>query len=264
MRLTTTEQIAIKKAFIEVFGGGKIYLFGSRVDDTKRGGDIDLYLVPTKKFDDERERKIKFLIKLDEYIGEQKIDVVLAKDKNRLIEQEALKEGVELRENIIRLQKYLNECNKHKIRIEKAYDKVKHIFPLSPSRYEKLNDDEIEAIDQYLFRFAKLQDTLGQRVFKSIVLEYVEDISNLTFIDILNKLVQIGVLKDIKIWQKLRTIRNDISHQYDDESEDIAEALNNIFAYKEEILNIYQDIYLFCYKKFEKFEKFEKYEKYEK
>ncbi|SFO87468.1 nucleotidyltransferase domain-containing protein [Hydrogenimonas thermophila] len=96
MRLTQHEIRSIKKAFEEVFEGGKIYLFGSRVDDTKRGGDIDLYLVPSKKFDDERERKIKFLIKLDEYIGEQKIDVILAKDKNRLIEQEALRYGVEL------------------------------------------------------------------------------------------------------------------------------------------------------------------------
>jgi len=96
MRLTPYEIESIKKAFKETFEDGKIYLFGSRVDDTKRGGDIDLYLVPTKRFDDERKRKIKFLIKLDEYIGEQKLDVVLAKDKNRLIEQEALKYGVEL------------------------------------------------------------------------------------------------------------------------------------------------------------------------
>ena len=96
MRLTQFEQEMIKKAFLEVFESGKIYLFGSRVDDTQRGGDIDLYLVPDRKFDDERRRKIRFLIKLDEYIGEQKIDAVMAKDKNRLIEQEALKYGVEL------------------------------------------------------------------------------------------------------------------------------------------------------------------------
>ena len=96
MRLTKYEVEAIKRAFKETFEDGKVYLFGSRVDDTKRGGDIDLYLVPSKKFDDEMERKIRFLIKLDEYIGEQKIDVVLAKDKNRLIEQESLREGIEL------------------------------------------------------------------------------------------------------------------------------------------------------------------------
>ncbi|NOQ29802.1 MAG: nucleotidyltransferase domain-containing protein [Helicobacteraceae bacterium] len=96
MRLTQFEQNAIKKAFIETFENGDIFLFGSRVDNTQRGGDIDLYLVPDIKFDDERNRKIEFLIKLDEYIGEQKVDVVLAKDKSRLIEQEALKYGIEL------------------------------------------------------------------------------------------------------------------------------------------------------------------------
>jgi predicted nucleotidyltransferase len=96
MRLNSFEQKMIQKAFLEVFENGKIYLFGSRVDDTQRGGDIDLYLIPKKKVNNERERKIKFLIKLDEYIGEQKIDVVIAQDKNRLIEKEALKYGVEL------------------------------------------------------------------------------------------------------------------------------------------------------------------------
>lgn len=48
------------------------------------------------KYDNEHQKKIKFLLKLDEYIGEQKIDVVLAKDKDRLIEQEAIRSGVEL------------------------------------------------------------------------------------------------------------------------------------------------------------------------
>jgi len=86
----------IKKAFYETFESGEIYLFGSRVDDTQRGGDIDLYLVPQTKFEDESKRKIKFLVKLDEYIGEQKIDAVMAKDKNRLIEQVALRDGIKL------------------------------------------------------------------------------------------------------------------------------------------------------------------------
>jgi len=96
MRLNEYEVKMIKEAFLETFEEGKVYLFGSRVDDMKMGGDIDLYLVPAKKFDDERKRKIKFLVKLDEYIGEQKIDVVMAKDKNRLIEQVALRDGIEL------------------------------------------------------------------------------------------------------------------------------------------------------------------------
>ena len=96
MRLSEFEINYIKKAFLETFEEGKIYLFGFRVDDTKRGGDIDLYLCPSKRFDDERVRRRNFLIKLDDYIGEQKIDAVIAKDETRLIEQEALRTGVEL------------------------------------------------------------------------------------------------------------------------------------------------------------------------
>ena len=96
MRLSKDEVKAIKKAFKEIFGKGEIYLFGSRVDDTKRGGDIDLYIIsPIKDFIELRKRKIDFLIKLYEYIGEQKIDIVISRDKKRLIEQEALK-GVKL------------------------------------------------------------------------------------------------------------------------------------------------------------------------
>jgi len=96
MRLTEFEINSIKKAFFETFEEGKIYLFGSRVDDTKRGGDIDLYLCPSKKFDDERVRRRDFLIKLDEYIGEQKIDAIMAKDETRLIEKVAIRDGIEL------------------------------------------------------------------------------------------------------------------------------------------------------------------------
>jgi predicted nucleotidyltransferase len=96
MRLTNDEISGIKKAFLEVFGEGKIYLFGSRVDDTKRGGDIDLYLCPAKEYGDIRKQRRDFLVRLDEYIGEQKIDAVLARDQTRLIEQEALRTGIEL------------------------------------------------------------------------------------------------------------------------------------------------------------------------
>ena len=95
MRLNDLERNSIKKAFKDVFKNGEIYLFGSRVDDNKRGGDIDIYIIPQIK-ENLREKKSLFLSKLYEYIGEQKIDIIIAKDKNRLIEQEAIKNGVRL------------------------------------------------------------------------------------------------------------------------------------------------------------------------
>ncbi len=41
MRLKQYDIECIKQSFIEVFDEGEIYLFGSRTDDTMRGGDID-------------------------------------------------------------------------------------------------------------------------------------------------------------------------------------------------------------------------------
>ena len=45
MRLTETQRHSIKSAVTSILGeGGRVWLFGSRVDDAKRGGDIDLYV----------------------------------------------------------------------------------------------------------------------------------------------------------------------------------------------------------------------------
>ena len=95
MRLTKFEQEAIKESFKSVFKSGEVYLFGSRVDDSQKGGDIDLFLVP---IDNEGllEKKIAFLVELKKMIGLQKIDVIISKDKNRLIEKEAIKTGIKL------------------------------------------------------------------------------------------------------------------------------------------------------------------------
>jgi predicted nucleotidyltransferase len=94
MRLKNNEIQAIKTTFNAIFKHGAIYLFGSRVDDTKKGGDIDLYIsTPDKK--DLVSKKIDFLVGLKRKIGEQKIDVVLDYKDNRLIDKIA-KQGIRL------------------------------------------------------------------------------------------------------------------------------------------------------------------------
>jgi len=96
IRLSEKEIEIIKRSAEEIFGKGtKVYLFGSRTDPSKRGGDIDLYIKPQVK-ENLFEKRIKFIIKLWEMLGEQKIDVILEKDPEREIEKIALKEGIEL------------------------------------------------------------------------------------------------------------------------------------------------------------------------
>jgi predicted nucleotidyltransferase len=74
MRLSE-EQIMVLKTKLKTFSSdAKIYLFGSRVDDTKKGGDIDLLILSNKlKKKDLRSIRVEFF----KYFGEQKLDIVL-------------------------------------------------------------------------------------------------------------------------------------------------------------------------------------------
>jgi hypothetical protein len=58
---------------------GYILLFGSQVDDSCKGGDIDLYIQGLRlDLQAQQLAKARFLAKLKQAIGEQRIDVVFA------------------------------------------------------------------------------------------------------------------------------------------------------------------------------------------
>ena len=62
----------------EVFGeDSRAILFGSRIDDSQRGGDIDLFIETNLSTHVARSKKIRFLIALKRNIGDRKIDVVV-------------------------------------------------------------------------------------------------------------------------------------------------------------------------------------------
>ena len=79
MRLTPQEAEIIKHAILKYAPDAQVLLFGSRVDDAARGGDIDV-LALTKHND--LETKLKIKVELFKHLEDQKIDLILAKDKD--------------------------------------------------------------------------------------------------------------------------------------------------------------------------------------
>ena len=80
MRLTPYQIEVLKSTAREVFGQrSSLWLFGSRVDDKRRGGDIDLYLTGfNHSIERQLDAKLRFLAKVKQKIGEQRIDLVFA------------------------------------------------------------------------------------------------------------------------------------------------------------------------------------------
>lgn len=79
MRLSTQEQQVLRRAVTECFGdSAQVRLFGSRVDDAGRGGDIDL-LIETPLTDPQRiaAAHTRFLSAVYARMGEQKVDVLI-------------------------------------------------------------------------------------------------------------------------------------------------------------------------------------------
>lgn len=77
MRLSEFQIETINKLAKKHFGqDATVFLFGSRTDDHKRGGDIDLLVRNTNESGLTVESKIKFLTELKRQIGDQKIDMV--------------------------------------------------------------------------------------------------------------------------------------------------------------------------------------------
>ena len=93
MRLQQDEIETIKKVIKDYFGKCEIILFGSRIKNTKKGGDIDLFVIPENR-ENLFEKKLSASAKLENILFKP-VDIVVHYDFNRNIEQQAMK-GVKL------------------------------------------------------------------------------------------------------------------------------------------------------------------------
>ena len=118
-----------------------------------------------------------------------------------------------LDKHIEQLRKIIDTCLIHKQRLDYAYSKIGHLFPITEELYYTLKDDDMAYIDQYIFRFAKYQDLIGGKLFKQILLTEGEAIENMSFRDIFNRSEKIGIAEDWEQWFELRQMRNEISHE---------------------------------------------------
>lgn len=93
MRLKDEEIQIIKQAVLGLDPAAKIFLFGSRVDPNKKGGDIDILVLSQTLQEIDSLKILKIIF---ERMEEQKIDILIAPDARDPFVKLALSQGVEL------------------------------------------------------------------------------------------------------------------------------------------------------------------------
>jgi len=120
-----------------------------------------------------------------------------------------------------RLITYFQESKKHIDLIEESLDVLK--LPITD--YENLTQLQRFALNALIFRFSKLQDLIGTKIFRNYLNFSGFNLVDKTFFDILKEIEKEGII-DIDSWDELRELRNKIAHDYPEEIDEMIESIN--------------------------------------
>ncbi len=117
---------------------------------------------------------------------------------------------------------------------------------ITAAKYTHLSKDEIQAIDQYVYRFSRLQDTMGEKLFRVILSRFEENTDKLPFLDVIKKMEKYVAIDIANERLDLRKISSQLARDYEDDAIEIANILNLIYAKKDVIEGIYLTLKASC------------------
>ena len=132
----------------------------------------------------------------------------------------------------------VSECRAHECRLMRAMEDINRLLPLDTDVIEALSDEQHAWLDHYLYRFAKLQDAMGERLFLSGLSLLGEEYGDQPFIDALNRLEALNLIPSREWWQQQREFRNQIAHEYPDRRAEQCAATNAICSEGDTILRV--------------------------
>ncbi|MDD2768297.1 MAG: hypothetical protein PHT19_06160 [Methylococcus sp.] len=102
--------------------------------------------------------------------------------------------------------------------------------PLQARHFTPRDPDLVAALDQFAYRFAKLQDVMGAHLFRRFALDVPrEPVESRPMLDILNLLERYRYLPSADRWQEIREVRSQIAHEYALNPDELAATLEIAF-----------------------------------
>jgi len=139
----------------------------------------------------------------------------------------------------LKVESALREGAAHLLRLVAGTQQLAPVFPLAPGALACLADETVALLDQFIYRFAKLQDAMGTRLFPALVAMITGSDEPRPFLDILNQLEKNGIVVSAETWQRLRALRNNVAHEYPDSNEQCTATLNMLFSEWHQLQNMF-------------------------
>lgn len=135
------------------------------------------------------------------------------------------------------LDDLLNECDLHLLALQEAMARCPQ--SLTVGDFATRNPGLVAALDQFAYRFTKLQDVMSVQLFRRFALDVLhEPVESLPVIDILNLLERYRYLPSALRWQEIREIRNQITHEYRLDPDELIITLKIAFGMVSEMAEI--------------------------
>jgi len=130
----------------------------------------------------------------------------------------------------------------HESHLLYALNNLADIFPMTEEKVAHLTRQEFLLVDFLINRFCRLQDFMGSSLVNAVLIQLNEFADDLTMIDKMNKLEKFHLIKDARLWQEVRKLRNHLIHEYPDHPELVAQFLNQAYPLSFDLLEILNNI----------------------
>ncbi|MGQ0708570.1 MAG: hypothetical protein ACT4NV_02355 [Rhodoferax sp.] len=131
---------------------------------------------------------------------------------------------------LLKLQEAWRQCQRHRHYLQYSLSALEPLLPLTGAALAQLSDETVQDLDQFIYRFSKLQDAMGTGLFPALLGHLQEPYEDRPMVDRLHRLEQLGFLPDSEQWQTLRVLRNRLTHDYPDDDQLKAASLNEAVA----------------------------------
>ena len=120
------------------------------------------------------------------------------------------------------------------------FEEIRSWGNLTPEIFE--NNEKRRAVDSFIFRFTKIQDLIGEKLFKEILDKVGEFRRNMSFTDILDKAEKLEIIDSADKWSNFRELRNSLSHEYPSNEAEIIKDIKLSLDYFMDISRTYENI----------------------